>query len=319
VWGARSSGRKWPQVALVAAAPFFTALLIGALLLKASSLGSGVEELVQRGTFRSEENVGQEGPCLGSNCTGMHAAGDAAAMAAAGSANTGGAAGGAAASGGGSSASEGSGSGAQAGQLPRLFLFIGILSGRGYRHRRLAVREAWANKAQTPGQVVAKFILSENEHTPPGGGDACRHAPCPNARATVQSGMLLALVVCIQQAGQPEMAANWTCPPPRLACPAPPLQVEKELQTYGDMVFAREKTNYQSILHKTFMVRRCSWQHGLRAEAQSRHGALAAQTAAGGSSGSGSKAETQPAAPPPLPAGTGVCHAKLQRRLRLQN
>ena len=47
--------------------------------------------------------------------------------------------------------------------LPSLFLFTGVLSGRGYRHRRLAVREAWANKAQIPGVPVARFILSEDE------------------------------------------------------------------------------------------------------------------------------------------------------------
>ena len=29
-----------------------------------------------------------------------------------------------------------------------VFLFAGVLSGRGYRHRRLAVREAWAQRAQ---------------------------------------------------------------------------------------------------------------------------------------------------------------------------
>lgn len=50
--------------------------------------------------------------------------------------------------------------------LPSLFLFSGILSGRGYRHRRLAVREAWANKAQIANVSVAKFILSEDERTP---------------------------------------------------------------------------------------------------------------------------------------------------------
>ena len=55
---------------------------------------------------------------------------------------------------------------ASAEPLPSLFLFTGILSGRGYRHRRLAVREAWANKAQIPGISVAKFILSEDERTP---------------------------------------------------------------------------------------------------------------------------------------------------------
>ena len=50
--------------------------------------------------------------------------------------------------------------------LPSLFLFSGILSGRGYRHRRLAVREAWANKAQIANVSVARFILSEDERTP---------------------------------------------------------------------------------------------------------------------------------------------------------
>lgn len=50
--------------------------------------------------------------------------------------------------------------------LEPLFLFVGILSGRGYRHRRLAVREAWANLAQRPGDSVCRFILSEDESTP---------------------------------------------------------------------------------------------------------------------------------------------------------
>jgi hypothetical protein len=81
--------------------------------------------------------------------------------------------------------------------LEPLFLFIGVLSGRGYRHRRLAVREAWANRAQVPGLVVTKFILSEDERTP---------------------------------------------------------QVQKELEMYNDIVFVKEKTNYKSILYKTFYV-----------------------------------------------------------------
>lgn len=51
-------------------------------------------------------------------------------------------------------------------KLPSLFLFAGVLSGRGYRHRRLAVREAWSNKAQVPGVSTAKFILSADEKTP---------------------------------------------------------------------------------------------------------------------------------------------------------
>ena len=60
--------------------------------------------------------------------------------------------------------------------LPSLFLFTGVLSGRGYRHRRLAVREAWATKAQIPGVSVARFILSEDERTPQVAYFACMHA-----------------------------------------------------------------------------------------------------------------------------------------------
>jgi hypothetical protein len=70
------------------------------------------------------------------------------------------------------------------------------------------VREAWANKAQIPGQVVAKFILSEDERTP---------------------------------------------------------QVEQELEEFGDIVFVREKTNYKSILFKTFYVRQSLLETGGRA------------------------------------------------------
>ena len=47
--------------------------------------------------------------------------------------------------------------------LPSLFLFVGILSGRGYRHRRLAVRESWANLASQSGDVTCRY----NFHTPP--------------------------------------------------------------------------------------------------------------------------------------------------------
>ena len=50
--------------------------------------------------------------------------------------------------------------------LPSLFLFVGILSGRGYRHRRLAVREAWANLASQSGDAACRFILSQDEVTP---------------------------------------------------------------------------------------------------------------------------------------------------------
>jgi hypothetical protein len=94
---------------------------------------------------------------------------------------------------------EGSGGTGADGHLPPLFLFIGVLSGRGYRHRRLAVREAWSDRAQRPGEVVTRFILSEDERT---------------------------------------------------------VQVEKEMEQYGDIVFVHEKTNYKSILFKTFYVSR---------------------------------------------------------------
>ncbi len=32
--------------------------------------------------------------------------------------------------------------------------------------------------------------------------------------------------------------------------------MEKELEQYGDIVFVQEKTNYKSILYKTYYVRR---------------------------------------------------------------
>jgi hypothetical protein len=51
-------------------------------------------------------------------------------------------------------------------QKKDVLLFVGILSGRGYRHRRLAVREAWANQCQMPGVSVCRFMLSEDEVTP---------------------------------------------------------------------------------------------------------------------------------------------------------
>jgi hypothetical protein len=50
--------------------------------------------------------------------------------------------------------------------LEDVLLFVGILSGRGYRHRRLAVRESWANKCQVAGVSVCRFILSQDEETP---------------------------------------------------------------------------------------------------------------------------------------------------------
>ena len=57
--------------------------------------------------------------------------------------------------------------------LEDVLLFVGILSGRGYRHRRLAVREAWANQCQMPGVSVCRFMLSEDEVTPQVCASAC--------------------------------------------------------------------------------------------------------------------------------------------------
>ena len=42
--------------------------------------------------------------------------------------------------------------------LPSLFLFVGVLSGRGYRHRRLAVRESWANLASQSGDATCRYV-----------------------------------------------------------------------------------------------------------------------------------------------------------------
>jgi len=47
-----------------------------------------------------------------------------------------------------------------------VMLFIGILSGRGYRHRRQAVRDAWVSKCQVQGVSACRFILSQEEVTP---------------------------------------------------------------------------------------------------------------------------------------------------------
>ena len=141
----------WQRVVWAAVAPFLAAALLGSLLFRAGG-GSGGNGLgVVRHPARVLEETHHLGAdCLGAGCPGHALAGAAAAAVAA-------EAGGSEPDGGGLPA---------AADLPKLFLFIGVLSGRGYRHRRLAVREAWSNKAQVPGQVVAKFILSEDERTP---------------------------------------------------------------------------------------------------------------------------------------------------------
>ena len=86
---------------------------------------------------------------------------------------------------------------APASSLPKVFLFIGILSGRGYRHRRLAVREAWSAGGNHPPAAVSKFVLSADEATP---------------------------------------------------------QVAREEAEFGDIVYVKERTNYKSILYKTYFI-----------------------------------------------------------------
>ncbi len=140
------------RTAWAALAPFLLAALLGSLFFRATS--SRREAVVQR-----QRSVLEEQSKGSPSFSGLEHSG--AALAAAGASGSSG--GGVLAAGAGGTRS---GEAPAAGELPKLFLFIGILSGRGYRHRRLAVREAWANKAQIPGQVVAKFILSEDERTP---------------------------------------------------------------------------------------------------------------------------------------------------------
>ena len=86
---------------------------------------------------------------------------------------------------------------APASSLPKVFLFIGILSGRGYRHRRLAVRESWSAGGNHPPAVVSKFVLSADEATP---------------------------------------------------------QVAREEAEFGDIIYIKERTNYKSILYKTYFI-----------------------------------------------------------------
>ena len=172
--------------------PFLAAVLVGAALFNGRS--GSLAAIVRQPSRVVLENP----PCTGPECSGRE---DGVQLAAAGS--SAGLAGGA-----------DDGDAPPAGELPPLFMFIGILSGRGYRHRRLAVREAWSNRAQVEGLVVSKFILSEDERTP---------------------------------------------------------QVQKEMEQFNDIVFVKEKTNYKSILYKTFFVSGvCCWREGGRAEAAAR-------------------------------------------------
>jgi len=55
---------------------------------------------------------------------------------------------------GGASAAGAAERGGSGDRRPAVFLFAGVLSGRGYRHRRLAVREAWAHRAQVRLQML---------------------------------------------------------------------------------------------------------------------------------------------------------------------
>lgn len=145
--GRSSRSLSCKRVAWISLTPFLAALLVGSLVFRRGSGSAFQESVVQR--QRSARVLEETLPCLGSNCE-LQGGSAAPATAAGGTAVA---------------AAVGAGGTARS-DLPKLFLFIGILSGRGYRHRRLAVREAWSNKAQIPGEVVSKFILSEDERTP---------------------------------------------------------------------------------------------------------------------------------------------------------
>ena len=114
------------------------------------------------------------------------------------------------------------------GSLPSLFLFSGVLSGRGYRHRRLAVRESWSNKAQVPGVSVTRFILSEDERTP---------------QVLVIETHCLQHLLHLPTSGECALSTSGEC-----------MQVTKEVDQHGDIVFVDHKTNYKSILFKTYYV-----------------------------------------------------------------
>lgn len=248
----------WGRMVYASLAPFFAAALLGSLLFRASR-GPGStrgEAVVQRHPVRQvlEEAL----PCAGGNCElqgGLVARGD-----------------------GSPGASQPTPDGAVVaaaassvapGDLPKLFLFVGILSGRGYRHRRLAVREAWSNRAQVPGTVVSKFILSEDERTPQ---VRAARGRCLQARRGRAPGCCLTCFEMLLSTVQRRCPRQRSAAASRMhACGtrayvgadvcvafvphSPTVQVEKELEAYGDIVFVREKTNYKSILFKTYYVR----------------------------------------------------------------
>jgi hypothetical protein len=58
-------------------------------------------------------------------------------------------------------------------------VFGGLRARAEYELMVKELREAWANQAQIPGQVVAKFILSEDERTPQVGGGGGMQAGVP--------------------------------------------------------------------------------------------------------------------------------------------
>ena len=255
--GSRTSTRGWARLLQATLLPFLCAALLGSLIFRAgSSAGLHRESVVRAPSRATLEQQRSE------------------ALAAAAAQGSGGGDLGAAAGGEGQGTPAGGGAAASLpapGDLPPLFLFIGILSGRGYRHRRLAVREAWATKAQIPGQVVAKFILSEDERTPQvgwtverlagrGGRHAGRHCACLgpsqlSGHAGIECSSWLACWMHAPAALAAALAAacsRSSLPAPLCRAAAP--QVEKELEQYGDIVFVREKTNYKSILYKTYYV-----------------------------------------------------------------
>ena len=144
--------------------------------------------------------------------------------------------------------------------LPSVFLFVGVLSGRGYRHRRLAVREAWANVGQASGESLCRFILSEDEKTTQVQKEVrtcfLEDVPARNALQLNEVTRSPSLKYQIRP------SFTWVLP---VRCKAVPgvqsqqSQLTKHLlfaqvDQHQDIIFLREKTNYKSILYKTYFV-----------------------------------------------------------------
>ena len=89
------------------------------------------------------------------------------------------------------------------------------------RHRRLAVREAWAASAQVPGVSVARFILTEEEHTRAAQSEVLIHvhAPPPPRFFALLRAIHLREAVLRKDARVKFVRLSWRCP---IACMSPP-------------------------------------------------------------------------------------------------